>query len=85
MILAPALPPLPEVLRVISLWDPYASLVVDGIKTLETRTWPWPYEPGRQAWPLSHGRRFVYPVPFRGPQKFASVPRETVAAAAGVQ
>jgi hypothetical protein len=36
--------PLPDMVRVISLWEPYASLVVDGKKTIETRTWPWPYE-----------------------------------------
>jgi hypothetical protein len=35
----------PEMLRVISLWEPYASLVVNGVKTIETRTWAWPYPP----------------------------------------
>lgn len=127
--------PLPAKVHVISLWEPYATLVVDGKKTLETRTWPWPYDaswlvihaaqrvdaeacrrlglpkagyvggrllglvwvsgpsrlllpedeaaayfyaPDRQAWPLKHAQRFVAPVQFRGPQKFASVDRDVV-------
>ena len=127
---------LPPMVRVISLWEPYASLVVDGIKALETRTWEWPYSPSwlvihaskrfdkeaakrlklplgfhvasgvligivwvagpsrpllpedekaacfyapaRYAWPLESARRFAKPVPFRGPQKFASVSRDVV-------
>lgn len=39
-------PPLPERVPCLSLWQPYADLVVAGIKTIETRTWPWPYAPG---------------------------------------
>lgn len=37
-------PALEERVLVISLHRPYACLVVAGLKTLETRTWPWPYE-----------------------------------------
>lgn len=126
---------LPPRVRVISLWEPYATLVVDGVKTIETRTWNWPYEPswlvihaarhfakdvgkrlgitlkqcspgkeligmvwvkgsrpllpedekaacfyepGRFAWLLEASRRFTKPIPFRGPQKFASVERDVV-------
>ena len=36
---------LPPMVRVISLHEPYATLVVEGIKTIETRTWDWPYKP----------------------------------------
>ena len=39
-------PPLPSRIPCISLHQPYAELVVAGIKTIETRTWEWPYEPG---------------------------------------
>ena len=38
-------PPLEERVLVISLWPDYAALVIAGVKTLETRTWPWPYPP----------------------------------------
>jgi len=34
---------LPELVWTISLWRPYAGLVMAGHKSLETRTWPWPY------------------------------------------
>jgi len=34
----------PEVLC-LALNQPYADLVVGGVKTLETRTWAWPYPP----------------------------------------
>jgi hypothetical protein len=131
---------LPEWLRVLALHEPYASLVVDGIKTIETREWPWPYPPGwlvvhaakkynkavalrlglppkpsapggrliglvwvtgsrplvpedekaacfyepdRFAWPLERHRRFVKPIPFPGPQKFASIERGRVLEALG--
>lgn len=43
--------PLPERIRTISLHRPYAGLVAAGLKTLETRMWPWPYEAG---WLLIH-------------------------------
>lgn len=36
----------PEIVRVISLWSRWAAAVYDGIKTIETRRWAWPYEPG---------------------------------------
>jgi hypothetical protein len=29
----------------LALHQPYADLVVRGVKTLETRLWPWPYPP----------------------------------------
>ena len=32
---------LPERVWTISLWRPYAGLVMAGLKTLETRTWVW--------------------------------------------
>lgn len=48
--------PLPDRVRVISLWEPYASLVVDGRKTLETRTWPFPYPP---SWLVIHAAKHV--------------------------
>lgn len=32
---------LPDRIWVLSLHRPYAGLVVDGLKQLETRTWPW--------------------------------------------
>lgn len=137
--------PLPDMVRVISLHQPFAGLVVAGLKTLETRTWPWPYEPGwlaihaakkvdkkamqyfgkggpgarhagkvaphwqpqgvvlglvwvdgcrpllaedfdqawffeanRFAWILKHPLAFTTPIPMRGPQKFASIPRRVV-------
>ncbi len=47
---------LPERVRVLSLWQPYASLVIDGVKTIETRTWPWPYEPG---WLCIHAAQHI--------------------------
>lgn len=37
---------LPKQVRVISMWALWASAVAAKIKTIETRTWPWPYEPG---------------------------------------
>jgi hypothetical protein len=37
-------PPLEERVLVISLHAPYAGLGAAGIKLLETRTWPWPYD-----------------------------------------
>lgn len=40
------IPPIPSRIPCISLHQPYAELVVAGIKTIETRTWEWPYEPG---------------------------------------
>ena len=46
--------PLPERVRVISLHEPYATLVVNGIKTIETRTWDWPYEP---SWLAIHAAK----------------------------
>lgn len=49
-------PPLPERIPCISLWDPYASLVVAGVKTIETRTWFWPYPPG---WLAIHRAKHV--------------------------
>lgn len=42
---APVAIDLPERVRVVSLWRPYAELVVLGVKSLETRTWAWPYPP----------------------------------------
>jgi hypothetical protein len=36
---------LPERVRLISLHQPYAGLVIEGVKALETREWPWPYGP----------------------------------------
>ena len=47
---------LPTLVRVISLHEPYASLVVDGVKTIETRTWPWPYDP---SWLVIHAAKKV--------------------------
>jgi hypothetical protein len=32
--------------RVLSMWSKWAGAVFHGIKTIETRTWPWPYPPG---------------------------------------
>lgn len=37
---------LPERVLVLSLWWRWAAAVAAGIKTIETRTWPWPYGPG---------------------------------------
>lgn len=37
---------LPEKVMLISLDQPFAGLVADGVKTIETRTWPWPYQAG---------------------------------------
>jgi hypothetical protein len=135
-------PPLEERVLVLSLHQPYAALVIAGVKTLETRHWPWPYGPrwlvihaskhldreaegrlivkvgrvppvlrdargallglvhvagpsrpllpededaacfyaeGRHAWPLERATPFARPVQVpRGPQKFASLPREDV-------
>lgn len=48
--------PLPDRIPCISLWEPYASLVLAGVKTIETRTWPWPYEPG---WLAIHRAKHV--------------------------
>lgn len=48
--------PLPERIRVISLWEPYATLVVNGTKTIETRTWPWPYDP---SWLVIHAAKYL--------------------------
>lgn len=45
------IPPLPERVLCVSLWMPYAELVVCGVKTIETRTWPWPYPP---SWLVIH-------------------------------
>jgi hypothetical protein len=41
-----ALPALPERVRVICMWSRWAAQVAAGKKTIETRTWEWPYEPG---------------------------------------
>lgn len=48
--------PLPERIRTISLHRPYAGLVKAGLKTLETRMWPWPYEAG---WLLIHESKTI--------------------------
>lgn len=48
--------PLPARVRVIALWEPYASLVVDGTKTIETREWPWPYD---SSWLVIHASHKV--------------------------
>jgi hypothetical protein len=48
---SPLSPPLEERVRVLSLWQPYASLVIAGVKTLETRKWEWPYQP---SWLVIH-------------------------------
>lgn len=37
---------LPTLVRVISLWWMWAQRVRSGDKTIETRTWPWPYDAG---------------------------------------
>ncbi len=37
---------LPERVRVLSLWGRWCSAVRSGLKGIETRRWPWPYEPG---------------------------------------
>lgn len=47
-------PPLPERVLVISLWQPYCCLCIAGIKLLETRTWPWPYDP---SWLVLHAAK----------------------------
>lgn len=52
----PGLPPLPERVPCISLWAPYAELVVYGEKTIETRTWPWPYA---ASWLVIHEAKHV--------------------------
>lgn len=49
-------PPLPASIPCVSLWEPYASLVIAGIKTIETRTWQWPYPPG---WLAIHRAKHV--------------------------
>ena len=36
---------LPAEVLCLALNQPYADLVVGGVKTLETRTWAWPYPP----------------------------------------
>lgn len=43
---AAGLPDLPARVRLLALHRPYAELVVDGTKTLETRGRAWPYLPG---------------------------------------
>jgi hypothetical protein len=40
------MPPLPERVRLISLWGRWAAAVAAGVKPLETRSWRWPYAPG---------------------------------------
>jgi hypothetical protein len=37
---------LPERLKLLSLWGKWAMAVAEGKKTIETREWPWPYDPG---------------------------------------
>jgi len=37
---------LPERVRVLSLWHRWAAHVAAGSKSIETRRWAWPYEPG---------------------------------------
>jgi hypothetical protein len=53
-------PPLPDLVLCISLHQPYASLAVTGVdgrlKTLETRTWEWPYPP---SWLVIHAAKHV--------------------------
>lgn len=49
-------PPLPARVPCVSLWQPYAELVIAGVKTIETRTWPWPYAPG---WLAIHEAKHV--------------------------
>lgn len=133
---------LPNPVRLLALWQPYCGLVAAGVKTLETRTWEWPYPPGwlalyatlgygggeafrrlgdladphkeprgvvlcivyvggcrpmrpedataacvdydpaRFVWGLTAAHRLARPIPLdRGPQKFASLPRTSIAAA----
>lgn len=49
-------PPLPPFVLCISLWQSYACLCVAGVKTLETRTWPWPYGP---SWLVIHAAKHI--------------------------
>jgi hypothetical protein len=41
------------------------------------------YEPNRFAWMLERATTFTHTIPFRGPQKFASVERDVVLGALG--
>jgi hypothetical protein len=52
----PSLDTLPERIRTISLHRPYAGLVASGLKSLETRMWPWPYEAG---WLVIHESKSI--------------------------
>ena len=42
-------------MKAISLWQPYASLIAAGVKTIETRGWAPPRDPGGRA--DRHSRR----------------------------
>jgi hypothetical protein len=50
---------LPERVLCLSLWQPYAGLVVAGVKTIETRTWKWPYPV--PSWLVIHAAKSVHP------------------------
>jgi hypothetical protein len=52
----PSITTLPERVRIISLHRPYAGLVAAGLKTFETRMWPWPSGPG---WLLIHESKTI--------------------------
>ncbi len=61
---------LPEKVPCLSFWQPYAQLVIAGVKTLETRNWPWPYPSG---WLVIHEAKHL-------DRKAALRPREVLSA-----
>ena len=60
-------------MKAITLWQPWASLIVDGRKPIETRPRPDPYgdyTPGRWGYFLENVVKFSEPIPARGKQGF---------------
>ncbi len=65
---------LPDRVRVLSLWSLWAAAVAAGVKTIETRRWQWPYEPG---WLVIHAaQRSDGPIAGRV-EPFPAVPHVT--------
>lgn len=63
-------------MKAISLWQPWASLVVQGIKTVETRSWPVPPEliGWRVAIHATRTRVITDHIPFLLPDQIAYLP-----------
>jgi hypothetical protein len=68
----------------LTLWQPWASLIAEGVKTIETRSWPAPAELIGQHIAIHAGQKFV-PHHARGLGGFLAIPTITDPAYQGPQ